>query len=137
MRLIKILYSTYFAFVSMIFIRGTWYEIKPPIRLPQTPKELLLWIILDAFCIIMAAAFGTAWWTIWTEKTSAGRWGNLASILNLLMSVGVTFLYYFAQGWTAFLDAASVFGITASIGVSGLFVFSRRHGERAAGLSQV
>ena len=42
--------------------------------------------VLDAaFCLVVAAVLGVAWWVVWKGKTSARNWGIAASLTSILI----------------------------------------------------
>ena len=110
--------------LSLIFLRGTFTKDLHSFRSVDTPRKLINLIILELFCVVIAATFGIAWWKVWRDKVSARWWGLAASLLNLLISVGAAVLAYFFWGWHSFVDAGCALAVPAIIGVVGIVIFT-------------
>jgi len=82
-------------------------------------------LLAPSIFVAFAAVFAVAWWTIGKSKPSARAWGIAASVIYLLVSLRpIIFL-----SRPMFADFA-VF----SLGVAGLFAFSRRFGQHSVPL---
>jgi hypothetical protein len=125
MRIFRILLSFYFAILSMAFIRGTFRDAPGTVHSQVVSQFPPMSLTEKAVLLVLAAIFGVAWWTVWREKASARRWAIAASLLNLLICIGIPLLYYYIWGLSAFWQVERVFGILSAIGIAGLVVFLR------------
>src|SRR5512147_1089586 len=103
---LKLLFFWYFAACSMALIAGgPFSEIRHTIHVKGAFRSVLSMSSVGWICLILAIVFGVASWNAFKDRYSAGTrhraWMIAASLMSLMISIGVPVLYYFAQGWGA------------------------------------
>jgi hypothetical protein len=86
--------------------------------------------LIAAPFLVLAAIFGVAWWTVWSQKVSAKGWAIAASLLSLLGCIPLLYLFRFSSFW----QFEQVSWIPEAIGVAGLVAFSRPYKRPGAPL---
>lgn len=139
MRIFRYLLSLCFGILAMVFLRGTFGDAPGTVHSQVVSQQRPMSLTETAVLIGLAVVFGVAWWTILREKASAGGWAIAASVLNLLICIGVPLLYCRTGNLSAFWQLERVFGIPTAIGIAGLVVYLRpnRHaGKRSLGIDE-
>jgi Peptidase family M50 len=108
-----------FAFASLLVLWGIADYLLYIVRSSHArlPSAIVFTALLSGLLGI-ATLFGVAAWTILQEKASARVWGIVASLLPLLMCFAV--LYRWPR------HIAAIPWVSLTVGVAGLFAFSRR-----------
>jgi hypothetical protein len=128
MRILRIVLSWYFAILFLIFLRvtfDTYGDILRTFHRQGASRLLFNLLIQESVAAVLVIIFGMSSWTIWRKKASARGWAIIASLLDLMISIGVPLLYYHVQGARAFWQLECVFGLPTAIGAAGLVAFSR------------
>jgi hypothetical protein len=123
MRLLRIVFILFYAFLSMLFFNLTCIYGVEIFKNHSISWTFLGQFIRIAILIVFAVVFGIAWWVLWRKRDSVRIWGIVASIINLFISVGVPIFFCRVEGMGAFWMLECVFGLPTLIGVIGLVMF--------------
>lgn len=127
MRMLRFIVFAYFLFLAGFFLTMPAHDLwsvlhgKPVDHVPFSP------IAQDLVLIVLGAIFGFASLTAWLQNMPKPKprkgWIAGASIVSLLLTVGVPALLYFHDGKIIFWTSDWVFALPTPIGIVGLFVF--------------
>jgi len=113
--------SWVFAFISLVCLQISVSSILATTHRHHS-LPLFRYLLVPFTFTMMAAVHGGAWWTIWKNKPSARFWGLAASLINLLLSVGLIYLSRSPRGlW-----------LVLALGIAGLIAFWRRYDQPAS-----
>jgi peptidase M50-like protein len=113
--------SWVFIFISLVCLQ---IAVSSMLAANHRHHSLLLfrYFLAPFIFTMMAAVHGVAWWTIWKNKPSARIWGLAASLINLLISVGLIYLSRSPRRlW-----------LVLGVGIAGLIAFWRRYDQPAS-----
>jgi hypothetical protein len=132
--LLRLYYFHYFMGLSGMFLISAFLLLAhPPLvfvlltnRAPgPNDSFLLLNLLVEIALLVPGIVGGVASWIVWRELRSDGvqgrRWVIIASLLNLLMFLGLSILFRHEKG-------ANVFWAVLAVGLVGLIAFSRAGG---------
>jgi hypothetical protein len=134
MRMLKLVLFWYFATVSMMLLTAPFFDLKSAIRVHRALQPSLWLSATDIVCFALAAIFAVASWNAWPTKFNAKRgqraWILTASLLSLLISIGLPFLYLFAPRSHSFWYLEGIFAVPTILGLMGLgaFFWTKRAG---------
>src|ERR1035438_3112396 len=113
MRVLRIFMGWTFAIASVICFVITVLFIRQSFR-GDFALSALSRLICSALFLALTMTFGVAWWTIWTDKPSARRWGVAASSIHVLLTLWmIVFRSYLILSSQGFGLALGVVGLIA------------------------
>jgi hypothetical protein len=80
---------------------------------------------MELIIAVCAVIFLSAWWNLFRQMASGGRWVKAASFLNLALSI-VLPLYDLRWGGVSDWTKEIVFLVPMTFGIAGLFAFPRK-----------
>lgn len=93
---------------------------------PGKPPTLDLLVSLGMYGFILVATFVylMAWWVLRGNSISGKRWVIVASLINLSLALGFSFLFLRIGGAAGLWSGIKLFAIPAAFGIASLFAFS-------------
>jgi len=128
---LRLIFCWYFAFISLAFLKITIDYILSITRKQDMTHLHISLLAGGSISSVLVIIFGAASWTAWRErypkKEKKRIWTTTASLLSLLISIGIPLLYYYTQGIDAFGYLERFFWLPTAIGVVGIVIFSRSY----------
>ncbi len=138
MRIVRLLLFVYFEFLTVVFITFAINQLRHyGARSQNGLNPPLSPVFAYLIPITLAVVFGAASVVIFRgavmRKMGGNAWVIVASLLSLVISIGLPLLYLHAQGARAFLKVGEFLFIPTLFAVTSLIVYLRRNEPLDAG----
>ncbi len=100
---------------------------------PDVRHSLDLFLInvaMHIFLFVAGIVFLLAWWILRADSVSGKSWVIAASLMNILVTLGVSLLFLRVGGTAGLWSGVKLFTIPFAFGVAGLFAFPNSSNQR-------